>query len=86
MTKEKEDSAGWIYLVDKRGDRHPVMRLTEEDIIKIQDQIKAVNAVDIPGKVYFYPEQIIGFSSMYDRNAHFCEFGLRKPPELKVSK
>lgn len=86
MTKEKEDSAGWIYLVDKRGDRHPVIRLTEEDIIKIQDQIKALTEVNIPGKVYFKTQEIVGFSRMYDRTMNFCEFGLRKPPELEVKK
>ncbi len=86
MTKEKEDSAGWIYLVDTRGDRHPVIRITNEEIIKIQDQIKAATEVDIPGKVYFKPMQIVGLSRMYDRTMNFCEFGLRKPPELEVKK
>lgn len=78
MTTEGEKKTRqWVYLVDTRGERYPVLRVTDEDIKTMQTQIKESRDVEIAGKVFFKSGFIVGLSLLYDQLFKVCAIGLR---------
>ncbi len=63
-----------------------MLRVTEEEIKTIQNQIRERKDIDLPGKVYFQAGFIIGVSNIYDQIFKIGEIGLRGSSHPEATK